>query len=382
VKTITKSFCLGALFFSFFAWAPWAFSATVPPAPKLDVYAYILIDADSGMVLAEHNADKRLHPASITKMMTSYIVDEQIRDGKIRKDQRVPVSRNAVSVQRVRMFHKPTNEPTVEDLVQGVSIQSANDASVALAEFIAGSEDAFVDMMNDKAEDLGMRNTRFANPHGLTESNHYSSARDLSILARALVNDFPETYPKYSRKSFTYKGQKKKNPNLLLWWDESVDGIKTGYTHAAKFCLASSAKRGDMRLIAVVLGSKTVKARTQQSQALLDYGFRYYETQKVHEAYVPVSEARIWMGNKKRVELGLEDDLYVTLPKGEFDHMNIAFNVNSDIKAPVLEKQPCGHLAVKVNEEVIDEKPLVALEPVKKGGWWRMTADRFRLSMK
>lgn len=379
MKIIIKSFCLGVLFFSFL---PLASGADVPKAPRLDVYAYILIDADSGMVLAEQNADKRLHPASITKMMTSYIVDEQIRDGKIRKNERVPVSRNAVSVQRVRMFHKPTNEPTVEDLVQGVSIQSANDASVALAEFIAGSEDNFVAMMNAKAAQLGMVNTRFANPHGLTESNHYSSARDLSILARALVHDFPDTYPKYSKKSFMYNGERKKNPNLLLWWDDTVDGIKTGYTHAAKFCLASSAKRGDMRLIAVVLGSKSVKARTQQSQTLLDYGFKYYETQKIHDAQTPVFEARIWMGNKKRVEVGLEDDLYVTLPKGEFDKVDIAFNVHNDIKAPVAEQQQCGHLAVSLDEKVIHQEPLVALEPVKKGGWWRMTADRFRLSMK
>lgn len=353
----------------------------VPPAPRFDVYSYILVDANSGIVLAEQNPDKRLHPASITKMMTAYIVDQEIKAGRIKKNQRVPITNNAVRVERVRMFHKPTNEPTVEDLVYGVSVQSANDASVALAEFISGSEDEFVNRMNREARRLGMKNTRFANPHGLTEDNHYSSARDLAILARALINDFPETYPKYSKKSFTYKGVRKSNPNLLLWWDDSVDGIKTGYTRAAKFCLASSAKRDDMRLIAVVLGSKSVKARTQQSQELLDYGFEYYETRKLQDANTPVSKARIWMGDKKRIEVGVPDDWYVTVPKGEFDNLDFEFHVNNGMKAPVAEKQQCGNVEVKLDKKVIDQKPLVALEPAKKGGWLRVVSDRFRLSM-
>lgn len=353
----------------------------VPPAPRFDVYSYILVDANSGIVLAEQNPDKRLHPASITKMMTAYIVDQEIKAGRIKKNQRVPITNNAVRVERVRMFHKPTNEPTVEDLVYGVSVQSANDASVALAEFISGSEDEFVNRMNREARRLGMKNTRFANPHGLTEDNHYSSARDLAILARALINDFPETYPKYSKKSFTYKGVRKSNPNLLLWWDDSVDGIKTGYTHAAKFCLASSAKRDDMRLIAVVLGSKSVKARTQQSQELLDYGFEYYETHKLQDANTPVSKARIWMGDKKRIEVGVPDDWYVTVPKGEFDNLDFEFHVNNGMKAPVAEKQQCGNVEVKLDKKVIDQKPLVALEPAKKGSWLRVVSDRFRLSM-
>jgi len=354
----------------------------IPAAPLLDVSAYTLLDADSGDTLAAQDTDKRLEPASLTKMMTAYVIDQAIANGRIQRDQLVPISEKAWRMEGSRMFVKVNTEVPVADLLKGVIIQSGNDASVALAEFIAGTEEAFSDLMNQEAQRLGMTNTHFMNATGLPDDNHYTTAHDLAILARALIKDFPESYPLYAEKWFSYNNIKQSNRNLLLWRDNTVDGIKTGHTDAAGYCLVSSAKRGDMRLIAVILGAKSSNARAEQSSKLLTYGFRFYETHKVYAANTSVSTPRVWMGQAKQVAVGLNDDLYITIPRGEYSHLSAALNLPDIIKAPVEQHKIYGNLVLTLDGKTVAEKPLVALESVVKGGWWKNTQDYIKLSFK
>ena len=346
-------------------------SAKIPAAPHFDVASYVLIDATTGEVLAAQQEHRQIMPASTTKIMTAYIVDQAIANGQISKDQLVPISRKAADIDGTRMLNGVHTEVPVEVLYQGMVIQSGNDASIALAEFIAGDTDNFSVLMNQEAARSGMRNTHFVNPNGLPDPGHYSSAYDMAILTRALINEFPESYEYYSQKSFTYKGYTKDNTNLLLKNDPTVDGVKTGYTIAAKHCLVSSAKRGDMRLIAVVMGAKSSPARNKQSQELLDYGFRYYETVKIYEANETVVELPLTNGKKKQLAVGLAEDLWVTIPRGEYDDLLATVDVPDIIQAPVTKDQQEGLLILTLNNKDIAEKPIYALESVEEASWWQ-----------
>jgi D-alanyl-D-alanine carboxypeptidase (penicillin-binding protein 5/6) len=349
-------------------------------APDFDVTSYILIDADSGVVLAEKNADKRIEPASVTKMMSAYVVDEALVNGEISPNHWVLISQNAAQVEGTRMGVTPNSKVRVEDLYKGMIIVSGNDASIALAEFIAGSEKDFSVLMNEEAARLGMVNSNFMNATGLPNADHYSTARDLAVLSRALIKDYPDLYPQYSEESFTYKGEKKPNSNVLLKMDPSVDGIKTGYTKAAGYCLVSSAKRGDMRLIAVVMGSKTLEGRSDYSLSLLNYGFDNYETHKLYAANTPVSSLPLWMGQENQFNVGVTEDLYVTIPRGEYQNIQASLNVPPVVKAPVAQQQTYGNLQLTLHQQTLIDKPLVALNPVAEGAWWKNTYDYFKLA--
>jgi len=352
----------------------------IPAVPQLDVASYMLMDSGSGDILGQQNADERLEPASLTKMMTAYVVDRAVASGKISLDQMVPVSEKAWRMEGSRMFINVNTEVSVRELLKGVIIQSGNDASVALAEFVAGSEEGFSQLMNEEASRLGMTNSHFVNATGLPAANHYSSAHDLAILGRALVQDFPESYPFYAEKEFTYNNIKQSNRNLLLWRDNSVDGIKTGFTDAAGYCLVSSAQRDGMRLIAVIMGSKSTKARAEQSSQLLTYGFRFYETRELYAANAIISSPRVWMGEKKEVNLGLADNLYLTIPRGQYDNIQATVKLNDVIKAPVGENESYGNLVLTLDGKTLVDKPLIALENVPKGSWWNNASDYVKLS--
>jgi len=355
----------------------------IPAAPTLDASAYMIIDVDSGQELVAQNVDQRLEPASLTKMMTAYVVDRALTDGKITLTQLAPISEKAWRMEGSRMFVQVNTKVPVDDLLKGVIIQSGNDASVALAEFVAGSEDSFADLMNQEAARLGMTQTHFVNATGLPDPNHYTTARDLAILARAIVKDFPETYHYYSEKWFTYNNIRQANRNLLLWRDPSVDGIKTGHTETAGYCLVSSAKRDNMRLITVIMGAKSSNARAEQSASLLTYGFRFYETHQVFAANKPLAEPRIWMGNTEKLALGLTDDLYLTIPKNRYKDLKAELQLlNGELKAPAITAHPYGQLLVTLDGDVLADRPLVALHDVERGGIWRRISDYTRLSIR
>lgn len=317
-------------------------AALIPAPPKLAAKSYILIDADSGRVLVEHNSDKRLPPASLTKMMTAYLVESEISKGNLNPADQVRVSVKAWKAPGSRMFIKEGDFVSISDLLKGIIIQSGNDASVAVAEHIGGSEAAFADLMTQHAQMMGMNDTQFMNATGLPKKDHYSTARDLSVLANHIIKDFPEQYSVYSQQYFTYNGIRQPNRNRLLWRDKSVDGLKTGHTDEAGFCLVSSAKRGDMRLISVVMGTSSEDARARESQKLLAYGFRYFETLKPYSAGEVLNEPRVWSGQQASVKLGIRDDLNITIPRGQAKRLTAKLNVNKVIKAPVREGQSMG----------------------------------------
>ncbi|MBZ9560343.1 MULTISPECIES: D-alanyl-D-alanine carboxypeptidase family protein [unclassified Modicisalibacter] len=347
----------------------------IPSPPSLNASSWILLDANSGEVLVEHNADQRLPPASLTKMMTAYIVEKEINDGNIADDDMVTISEHAWRTGGSRMFVREGTQVSVNDLLHGVVIQSGNDASVALAEYVAGSEPSFVDLMNQQAQRMGLKNTHFANATGLPHDDHYSSARDLANIARHIIQDFPDHYEMYSEKYFTYNGIRQPNRNRLLWRDPSVDGLKTGHTDAAGFCLVSSAKQDDMRLISVVMGTNSDEARAQESQKLLSYGFRFFDTFKLYQRGAVLNQPRIWGGAQDTLKLGVTDALYLTVPKGRRDEMTAKLNIPETIKAPVQAGQQLGTLQVKLGDEVIREEPLVALQSVEQGGFFKRIWD-------
>ncbi len=349
----------------------------VPAPPEVAVRGYILVDFHSGHVLAETNADARMEPASITKLMTAYAVFKELAAGNISPDQEVRVSERAwrIGMKGSRMFIEPRMRPTVEELLQGMIIQSGNDASVALAEHIAGSEQAFVDMMNSYAAELGMNQTHFRNTTGLPESDHFSSARDIARLARALIAEFPEFYRWYSVREFTYNGITQQNRNPLLRRDPSADGIKTGWTESAGYCLAASAQRGDMRLISVVLGANTDRARADASEALLNFGFRFYETHRLYAAGEPISTARVWKGSIEDVGLGIQEDLWVTVPKGSYEQLSAAVDLQPSLLAPIFATDPVGALRLELAGELIEERPIFPLADVPEGTLWQQLSD-------
>lgn len=346
-----------------------------PSPPQVDASSYLLMDAKSGEIITELNADQPLPPASLTKMMTSYLVTHELATGKLQEDEMVNISVRAWKMKGSRMFIKEGTQVNIMDLVRGVIIQSGNDASVALAEHIAGSEDAFVGLMNQYAEHFGMTNTHFENATGWPAENHVSTARDLAKLAKHVVYDHPEYYKIYSEKTFTYNNIKQANRNQLLLRDPAVDGLKTGHTEAAGFCLVSSAEKEGMRLIAVVMGTDSSKARTQESLKLLNYGFRFYSSHSVYAANESLDTVRVWKGNAKKVNLGLAEPLQVTVPKGQQEALTGEFVVEPNVEAPITLGSVMGTLKVKLDDEVIAERPLIALEAVEESGFFARLWD-------
>ncbi|MDZ7803896.1 D-alanyl-D-alanine carboxypeptidase family protein [Thiohalophilus sp.] len=356
----------------------------VPAPPQLPATSWLLIDHDSGRVLVEHEPDARVEPASITKTMTSYVAFHALRNGSINLDDMVRISKNAryKHTDGSRMFVEYNSQVSVEDLLRGVIVQSGNDASIALAEHIAGSEESFVTLMNRHAQALGMDNTHFTNSTGWPDENHYTTTEDLATLSRALINDFPKKYAMFAEKHFTHNEIKQSNRNSLLWLDDRVDGIKTGHTESAGYCLVSSAVNEDMRLIAVVMGADSDNQRDNASRKLLNYGFRFYETFQLHDANEPLTEMRIWKGEQDVVPLGLETPLFVTIPRGQRDDVKANMKVDSMIMAPAKKGQEYGTVNVMLGEEALASKPLVALRDVNEGSIWRKLVDNIKLMFK
>jgi len=347
----------------------------IPDSPNLGARGYLLLDYNSGKVLAAKSENERLDPASITKLMTAYVTFRAIRSGQISLQDKVLVSEKAWRTAGSRMFIEVNKRVSVEDLVQGMIIQSGNDASVALAEFLGGTETAFVQLMNQYALELRMRDTQYQNCTGLPSNDHYTSANDIAKLASAIIREFPEYYPWYSQKEFTYNNISQKNRNALLWRDPSVDGMKTGMTDAAGYCLVSSAIRDDMRLIAVVLGTKSTMARANDSQALLNYGFRFYETRLLYEAGGSVAETRVWKGDAENANLGLMNDLYVTIPRGSYKQLRAEIELPEQVIAPVRETAQLGVVRVNLDQEMLAEVNLFALNTINEGTLWQVAKD-------
>jgi len=352
-----------------------------PAAPNLDAKAYILIDANSGKVLAEKNSDVRLPPASLTKLMTMYVISDALKNGTIHPADKVRISEKAWKTGGSRMFVKVNDEVPVEDLLKGIVIASGNDAAVAMAEHIAGTESAFADLMNTHAERLGMKESHFVDSNGLPDPNHYTTPRDLALLTRAIIQQFPEDYKLYSEKWFTWNNIRQPNRNRLLWHFSDADGLKTGHTNEAGFCLVGSAKKDSTRLISVIMGSKSDAARTEDSIRLLTYGFRFFETHKLYSGANALTTVRVWKGQNKTVALGLADDLYVTLPAGQYKNIKAKFLLNEPIKAPVQKNQSYGTLNITLNDQLLVNKPLVALSDNARGNLWRNMADSINFSI-
>lgn len=353
--------------------------ALIPAPPQLSASAYLLMDADTGEVLVEHQADKRLPPASLTKMMTSYIVSEEIEQGRISADDQVRISVDAWRKGGSKMFVREGTQVRLMDLMRGVIVQSGNDASIALAEHIAGSEDGFADLMNQTAAQLGMSNTQFKNATGWPAEGHYTTARDLAILARALIRDHPEHYDIYSERYFSYNGINQPNRNRLLFRDESVDGIKTGHTEAAGYCLVASAVRRDMRLISVVMGTDSEDSRAAETEKMLSYGFRHFQTRSLYAAGEQIETSRVWAGRAEQVKLGVAEEVRLTLPRGAEEQLEAQVHIDETIKAPVATGDELGRLTVDLGEERLVDVPLVALEPVEEAGFFARLIDAIKL---
>jgi serine-type D-Ala-D-Ala carboxypeptidase (penicillin-binding protein 5/6) len=349
-----------------------------PSSPNLDATSYILIDGNSGKVLAEKDADKHVAPASLTKLMSLYIISTALKTGQIHPDDKVRISTVAWKTEGSRMFVKEGEEVPVKDLLQGIIVDSGNDATVALAEYIAGSEETFASLMNQEAQALDMKNSHFVDSTGLPNDNHYSTARDLALLTQAYIANFPEDYSYYSEKWFTYNSIRQPNRNRLLWRYQYADGLKTGHTDEAGYCLVGSAKKDGMRLITVVLGEKTDEGRTEDSIRLLTYGFRFFETHKLYSAATALTKARVWEGQNKLIALGIPDDLYVTVPVNQFKRIEANVVLPHPLKAPITKGKIYGTLNVVLNNQVIASKPLVALESNNEGNVFRRASDAVR----
>ena len=351
----------------------------IPAAPQIGAESYLLIDAATGDVLASENARMRLPPASLTKIMTSYIIADEIEQGRITLDDRVPISVKAWRMEGSRMFIREGTEVSVADLLRGIVIQSGNDASVAMAEYIAGDEEAFAGLMTQTAKSLGMNNTNFMNATGLPDEMHYTTAEDLAVLTRALINRFPEHYAIYSEKYFSYNDIRQANRNALLWRDDSVDGVKTGHTQAAGYCLVASAMENDTRLISVVMGARDERTRAAESQKLLNYGFRYYETVNLYAAGSSLKRVRVWSGLHESLEVGLDDAITLTIPRGGRDQLKAEINLQDVIEEPIERGQSLGALTLSLGDEMLVERPVVALNPVQEAGWLSSTLDDVQL---
>lgn len=367
-----------AFVFSFLSVASHA--ANIPPTPTLAAKAYILRDFNSGNVIAQQSARERIEPASLTKIMTAYLVFKALQNGYLKPDQAVPVSTKAWKAEGSRMFIEPNKPVTVNELLYGVIVQSGNDASIALAEGVAVTEEAFAEMMNKEAARLGMADTHFVNSTGLPDPQHYTTAYDLSLLAVALIRDFPDQYKRfYSAKEYTYNKITQANRNRLLWIDPYVDGMKTGHTESAGYCLITSAKRNDTRLISVVAGTSSETARATESQKLLNYGFQYYETTLVYKKGQPVKQLKVWKGHNDMLAATLAENLYLTLPKGQYPQVKATVTSKQPLLAPINAGQPVGTVQFVLDGKVIGEEKLVAAEKVEVAGIFGRLWDSIKL---
>lgn len=354
-----------------------------PPAPRVMGKAWILGDVTSGQVLLAEKADERIEPASLTKLMTAYLVFNAIRDRKLTLEQQVPVSVRAWRAAGSRMFLDPKKPVTVDQLIKGMEVQSSNDACIALAEAVAGSEDAFVQLMNREAARLGMAGTHFMNPTGLPDAQHYSTARDLYTLAATLIREFPDEYLRYyAIKEFRYNNISQPNRNRLLWLDPTIDGVKTGQTEAAGYCLIASSKRGPRRMLSVLLGSTSETARTQESLKLLNFGYQYFDDVKLFGGGEVVRTLEVWKGSQSAVKAGALRDLYVTVPKGESSKLKADVVSQQPIIAPIAKGEPVATLRVVLDGKPLTDHSLVALEPIGPAGLLGRAWDTLRLWIK
>jgi D-alanyl-D-alanine carboxypeptidase (penicillin-binding protein 5/6) len=347
----------------------------LPAPPILGATSYLVIDSKTGYEIAAHEPDKAIAPASLTKLMTAYVVFKALQDNQISVSDEITVSEKAWRAEGSRMFIEVGKRVSLQDLLLGMIVQSGNDASIALAEHVAGSESVFAEIMNQYAQALGMLSSNFVNVTGLPHDDHYSTARDLAILARAIIREFPDYYKWYSVKEFTFNNIKQPNRNNLLWRDDSVDGMKTGHTDAAGYCLISSAERDDMRVISVVLGTSSAKARIDGSQAMLNYAFRFFETRLLYKAGEQITITRIWKSANEFTALGMLDDLYITVQRGTYDSLESVLNIPAVLVAPVAQGQPLGEIKVSLSGIDLVSEPLRALDDNPSGSFWQRTRD-------
>jgi len=352
-----------------------AYASPIPPAPNLNAKAYVLMDFDSGMILASSNKDLTLPPASITKMMTAYIAFTELKEKNISLNEEVLVSKKAWKTGGSKMFIEVGKQIKFKDILQGVITVSGNDASVALAEHISGDENTFAIYMNQVAKNIGLINTNYTNSTGLPNDSLYTTAEDIALLSRSLISNFPDLYKLYSTKSFKFNDIKQYSRNKLLFIDDDVDGIKTGFTNAAGYCLASSAKRGDRRLVAVVMGAPTPDVRIQSSRTLLEYGFRFFETHKLFKKDTEISKARVYGGEKSEVKFGVSQDSSVTIPRRQKKNLKYQYIIDKQLTAPINQNETIGFIHVKLNDEIIQTYKLTALESVNEGSLYRRTVD-------
>lgn len=363
------------LLISLFSYSLNASPSLIPAPPAIGASAFLLLDHHSGRVIAAKNADQRIEPASLTKLMTAYVVFYEMRNGSINTDELVTISKKAWKMQGSKMFIEVGKQIAVEKLIKGMIIQSGNDATIALAEHVAGTEDGFVTLMNHHAQNLKMTNTHFTNSTGWPDDNHYTTANDLAKLTRKLIQEFPEHYALYKIKEYTFNNIRQFNRNRLLWRDDRVDGVKTGHTESAGYCLISSAKKDDMRLISIVLGTKSEQARENSSRKLLNYGFRFYETFPLHASNEALTTMRIWKGEEEQLALGLEEPLYITIPRGNRNKVKANMKVDAMITAPAKKGQAFGSVNVTLGDEELVSKPLIALNTIEEGSLWRKLVD-------
>ncbi len=355
--------------------APAAVEIPIPDPPELAAKGYLLVEHNSGTVLAQSNAGERLEPASLTKIMTAYVVFRELAGGNLTLEDQVLVSEKAWRTGGSKMFIEVGKKVSLEDLLKGMIVQSGNDASVALAEHIAGSEETFAELMNTHAERLGMRDTHFVNATGLPHEDHYTTAQDMALVTAASIREFPQYYAWYADKEFVFNGIKQPNRNRLLWRDESVDGVKTGHTEAAGYCLVASAKRDGMRLTSVIMGTKGEEARARASLALLNYGFRFYETHKLYPGGEPVQTLRVWMGDIEDLPVGPAEDVYVTIPRRKYDKLAAQLVKDPDISAPIAKGASVGYIGISLEGQEVRRVPLVALQEVAEGGLLQKAKD-------
>lgn len=353
-----------------------------PIPPSLNAKAYILIDSNSGKIIAEKGSDEKLAPASLTKMMTLYVISNALHNKQIKLTDKVHISKEAWKTGGSRMFVKVDDDVTVEDLLKGIIVDSGNDACVAMAEHIGGSEQGFTELMNQQAKALGMKNSHFTDSTGLPDPELYTTAKDLAILGRALINNFPQYYHWYQQKWYTYNGIRQPNRNRLLWRDNQVDGVKTGHTTEAGFCLVASAKRNDMRLLSVVLGSPSDSVRANDSEHLLNYGFRFFETHLLYKTGQSVTELPVYKGKSSKLKIGVIQDQHITIPTGQYEHLNITTRIPKALQAPIERNQQVGEMLVRFDDKVVGSYPLYAMEEIPQGGLLTRMKDAIILTFK
>ncbi len=353
-----------------------------PSPPTLNAKAYILIDVNSGKIIAEKNSEEKLPPASLTKMMTLYVISTALRNEQIHLSDPVRISQEAWKIGGSRMFVKEGQQVSVEDLLKGIIVDSGNDACVAMSEHLGGSETGFTEIMNQQAKNLGMNNSHFTDSTGLPNKDHFTSAKDLATLGRALINDFPQYYHWYNQKWFTFNGIRQPNRNRLLWRDPQVDGLKTGHTNDAGFCLVASAKHENMRLLSVVLGSPTESARSDDSERLINYGFRFFETHQLYKRGTTITELPLYKGQQDKLTIGLSDDQFVTIPSGQYQRLSISTKVPKYLQAPLQKGDQVGELVIHFDNNVIATQPLYALQSAPQGGIFTRMKDSVHLTFK